>query len=111
MGGRSLRGLLGEDEGSSFLQLGPAWNSGMLSAGDRVAVALMPEGPQLATMSPDLADALEAEPEARRFFESLATFYRKGYVRWIDSAKRPETRQRRIATAVADLSAGRDQHS
>jgi uncharacterized protein YdeI (YjbR/CyaY-like superfamily) len=60
-------------------------------------------------MAGDIAAALETEPDARRFFESLATFYRKGYVRWIEQAKRPETRSRRIAETVAALKAGKRQ--
>jgi uncharacterized protein YdeI (YjbR/CyaY-like superfamily) len=58
-------------------------------------------------MAADLSGALNAEPEARRFFESLATFYRKGFLRGIDGAKRPETRARRIAETVAALRAGK----
>jgi uncharacterized protein YdeI (YjbR/CyaY-like superfamily) len=58
-------------------------------------------------MSDDVADALNAEPDARRYFESLATFYRRGFIRWIEGAKRPETRARRIADVVAALKSGR----
>ena len=47
------------------------------------------------------------EPAARRLFESLPTFYRKNFLRWIESAKRPETRARRIAETVATLKAGK----
>jgi hypothetical protein len=39
-------------------------------------------------MAEDIAAALGAEPEARRFFESLATYYRKNFIRWIDGAVR-----------------------
>jgi len=46
-------------------------------------------GPQAATMAPDVA--ADADSGARRSFESLPTFYRKGRVRWIELAKRPET--------------------
>jgi uncharacterized protein YdeI (YjbR/CyaY-like superfamily) len=67
---------------------------------------MTPEGPQRSTMPPDFVAALEAEPDAMRFFESLATFYRNAYVRPIEEAKRPETRARRIAAAVAALKAG-----
>jgi uncharacterized protein YdeI (YjbR/CyaY-like superfamily) len=73
-------------------------------AGDGVPGA---RGPQVASLAGDIAAALEAEPDARRFFESLATFYRKGYIRWIEQAKRPETRDRRIAETVAALKAGK----
>ncbi len=58
-------------------------------------------------MADDLADALRAEPVAQRFFESLATFYRKGFVDWVESAKRPDTRAKRIAETVAALKQGR----
>ena len=58
-------------------------------------------------MAPDIAAALTAAPDARRQFESLATFYRNGFVDWIESAKRPETRAKRIADTVAALRAGR----
>ena len=67
---------------------------------------LEPEGPQVETMADDIRAALIDEPEARRFFESLATFYRKGYVDWIEGAKRPDTRARRIAEAIDALNAG-----
>ena len=77
------------------------------AAGASLQVSLHPEGPQLDTISPDFADALRAEPEARRLFESLATFYRNAFVTWVEGAKRPETRARRIAETVDDLKAGR----
>ena len=39
------------------------------------------------------------------FFESLPTFYRKNFMRWIDSAKRPETRAKHIAEVIETLKA------
>ena len=51
--------------------------------------------------------ALAADPDARAFFESLATFYRKGFLRPIEQAKRPETRERHIAAMMDALRAGR----
>ena len=56
-----------------------------------------------------IAAALEASPTARAFFEGLATFYRKGYLRWIDGARRPETRVSRIREMVGLLDAGKKQ--
>jgi uncharacterized protein YdeI (YjbR/CyaY-like superfamily) len=73
----------------------------------QVAVSLGPEGPQVGAMAEDIALALEANPDARRFFESLATFYRKNFIRWIEDAKRPETRAKRIAETVTTLEAGK----
>ena len=50
--------------------------------------------------------AFKAEPAAWRFFEALAPSYRRAYVGWIDSAKREETKQRRLREAVARLANG-----
>ena len=75
--------------------------------GEPVEVVLEPEGPQLSSLAPDLADALAARPEALDFFLSLATFYRKGYLRWVDATKRrPDVRAARIAELVELLAAG-----
>ena len=50
---------------------------------------------------------LDGDEKARLFFEGLAPSYRRLYVRWVDTAKRAETRQRRLAEAIATLRAGR----
>ena len=92
------------------LALGPAWlRDNGIGAGENVEVVLAPEGPQSGTLSPDIAAALAAAPEARSFFDSIATFYRNNFVRWIESAKRPETRSARIAEMIRMLNAGQKQ--
>ena len=58
------------------------------------------------TVPKDLAAALAANAAARSFFGGLAPSYRKLYVAWLEDAKRPETRQRRIATVVARSARG-----
>jgi uncharacterized protein YdeI (YjbR/CyaY-like superfamily) len=90
--------------------LGAAWRRGCgLDAGDKVEVSLSPEGPQSESLSTDVASALDAEPQAKAFFESLATFYRNTYIKWIESAKRPETRAARIQEMIELLKAGKKQ--
>jgi hypothetical protein len=105
--GRPVRAAISSSRaGGAALALGPAseCNRG-LKDGDRVEVSLRPEGPQVDGLAPDIALALDANPEARRFFESLATFYRKGWLTWIDATKRrPEVRVERIAQMVELLS-------
>jgi hypothetical protein len=105
-----VRGPLTRDRDGWWLSLGPAWrrDSG-LSAGADVEVALAPEGPQLENVAADLAAALNDHPAALSFFFSLAPFYRKNFVRWIESAKHPETRAARIAETVKLLSEGKRQ--
>jgi hypothetical protein len=106
--GQCVRGQLRAVDGVSYLELGPAWcrDSGA-TPGMTVEIELVPEGPQYAAMAPDLVAAFDAEPAARRFFESLPTFYRKNFMRPIDQAKRPATRARKIAEMMSALREGR----
>ena len=108
--GHTVRGSLGSDGKQYFLPLGAAWRRGCgLEAGDPVDVALSPEGPQSESLSADITEALDAQPQAKAFFESLATFYRNTYIKWIESAKRPETRAARIKEIIDLLKAGKKQ--
>lgn len=88
--------------------LGPAWGRDRgIGPGQVVDVELAPEGPQRGDLAPDLAAALEAHPAAGAFFDSLAQFHRRAYLRWIDGTKkRPEERARRIAYVVELLGEG-----
>jgi uncharacterized protein YdeI (YjbR/CyaY-like superfamily) len=47
--------------------------------------------------------ALGKNRAAKQFFEELAPSYRRLYVRWIDSAKRQETREKRLREAISLL--------
>jgi hypothetical protein len=77
-----------------------------LAIGDEVAVELAPEGPQRGDLADDIAAALAANPAAAAFFDTLAQFYRKAYLRWIDATtRRPELREARIAEVVSLLAA------
>ncbi|MEN0003556.1 MAG: YdeI/OmpD-associated family protein [Bacteroidota bacterium] len=44
----------------------------------------------------DLAEALNAHPPAAEYFDAFAPTYKKGILWWIASAKRPETRAKRV---------------
>lgn len=106
--GLPIRGPLVADGAVYTLLLGPAWRrDNGIAAGMSVTVWLVPEGPQVATMAADLTTAFADAPAARAFFDSLPTFYRKNYLRWIDSAKRAETRNARIQELMQLLAAGK----
>jgi hypothetical protein len=106
----TVRGSLGSDGKQYFLPLGAAWRRDCgLDSGDPVDVSLSPEGPQSENLPTDIASVLDAEPQAKTFFESLATFYRNTYIKWIESAKRPETRAARIQEMIELLNAGKKQ--
>ena len=50
---------------------------------------------------------LEADAAAWAFFSAKPPSYRKPALWWVISAKKPETRARRLATLIADSAAGR----
>jgi hypothetical protein len=56
---------------------------------------------------PDLKQALAREPKATAVFHGFTPSHRREYIEWITDAKRPETRQRRIATTLEWLAAGK----
>lgn len=105
--GVKVRGTVNKhDDGFGFV-LGALWSDCGAVAGDTVEVTVAPEGPQRTDLAPDIAAALAADPEAGAFFDALAQFYRKAYLRWIESTKRrPELRPIRIAEMVRLLRAG-----
>jgi hypothetical protein len=79
-----------------------------VEAGDRVEVRLeLDEAPREVEVPEALARALAGDPAARAAFEGMAFTHRKEYARWIDEAKREETRERRVAQALEMLREGR----
>ena len=54
-----------------------------------------------------IARALKANFKAWEFFRELAPTYRRDFVVWIHTAKRPETRERRIRESIRLLAAGK----
>jgi uncharacterized protein YdeI (YjbR/CyaY-like superfamily) len=54
-----------------------------------------------------IAKALKANPKAWAFFQELASSHRRHFVIWIHSAKRPETRKKRIRESIVLLAAGK----
>jgi hypothetical protein len=106
--GRRVRGRVSPADGGWTFPLGPRWlRDGCVSLGDEVAVELEPEGPLRQDLADDIAAALAANPAAAAFFDTLAQFYRKGYLRWIDATtRRPDLRAARIAEVTGLLAAG-----
>ena len=77
-------------------------------AGDEldVTIALDTE-PRETSVPEDLAAALDAEPKAKEFFATLTPTQRGYFVSDVESAKREETRRRRVEKAIAMLREGR----
>jgi Bacteriocin-protection, YdeI or OmpD-Associated/Domain of unknown function (DUF1905) len=78
-----------------------------VEAGDTVEVELeLDTAPREVEVPDALANALAEDSGARAAFDRLAYTHRKEYARWIDEAKRDETRQRRVARALEMLREG-----
>lgn len=63
--------------------------------------------PAPSKLPPYIRRALRSRPAAWRHFEKLAPSLRRRYVGWIDSARREETRARRLREALGLLAAGK----
>ena len=58
-------------------------------------------------LEPEEQAQLEADAAAWEYFSSRTPTYRRQATWWVISAKRPETRARRLAALIADSAAGR----
>jgi bifunctional DNA-binding transcriptional regulator/antitoxin component of YhaV-PrlF toxin-antitoxin module len=75
--------------------------------GDQVCVVLEEDTePRLVQVPEDLRQALDAQPDAGRFFDGLSYTHQKEYVGWVAEARRPETREKRILKVVEMLRQG-----
>ncbi len=63
--------------------------------------------PSVVVLPPYLERALKGAPRAWAYFQQLAPSYRRAYIDWIDSAKRQETKEKRLREAISLLAAGK----
>ena len=77
-----------------------------VAAGQEVGVRIELDTAPRDTALPDDLDAALDEV-ARSHFHSLAPSHRKEWVRWVEEAKRPETRATRIEKTAASLREGK----
>ncbi len=77
-------------------------------AGESVTLEIAPaaEAPE-PKVPTDLRKALAAAPKARALWSDITPMARRDWIHWITSAKRPETRARRIDNACSMLAAGK----
>jgi uncharacterized protein YdeI (YjbR/CyaY-like superfamily) len=81
-------------------QMMPAGLAAIETAQQNGSWALLDEVDAL-VVPPDLAQALQASPAADNYFASLSRTDRRNLLQWLVLARRPETRQRRLAEIVA----------
>lgn len=76
--------------------------------GDQVLVTVEEDTePRLIDVPSDLQEALASSPAAEACFQRLSYTHQREYLRWIEGAKREQTRRSRIARAVAMLQQGK----
>jgi hypothetical protein len=103
--GHSYRTTVGSLGGRSLISVSAQVRQDAgVAAGDGVDVDVeLDEAPRTVTVPDDLAAALAADAAAGAAFARLPYSHQREHVMAIESARAPETRQRRISKAVADL--------
>lgn len=72
--------------------------------GDAVSVELKQDLEIREVIVPEyVQDLLDENPEERTFFEKLSYTHRKEYINWITSAKKEETRAKRLVSFIEKL--------
>lgn len=106
--GHELRLSVARMGGEYLLGLSKAnRQAAVVTAGDTVELQLeLDAAPREVSTPPALARALAANLPARQAFDGLAYTHRKEFARWIEEAKREETRERRVAKTIEMLHAG-----
>src|ERR671935_1724713 len=73
---------------------------------DRTAIYAY-EQRHTAQLEPDQEQRLRANEDAYSYFESQPPFYRRAAIHWVTSAKKPETRERRLTLLIECSADGR----
>lgn len=96
MGGRFMVPLSAENRAAAGVE-----------AGDSVDVDIVLDTePRTVEVPDDLRRALSKDATAKKRFESLPYSHKKEHVRALESAKKPETRERRLAKTLEMLRTG-----
>jgi uncharacterized protein YdeI (YjbR/CyaY-like superfamily) len=78
-----------------------------VTAGDKVDVAVeLDTSERVVEIPAALAAAFKKDKAAGKIFDALAFTHRKEFARWVEEAKRDETRDRRVAKSLEMLHAG-----
>ena len=82
----------------------PTHKSAGVAFGEQARITIeRDDSPRVVTVPPELAAALEGDPQARTRFEALSPTHRREYAAWVAEAKREETKARRVADTLTKL--------
>lgn len=101
--------LAPDGQGSHWLKVSNRLREGAdAQVGDVVTLEIMAAGKESEPRMPaDLRKALATAPKARAVWSDITPTARRDWILWITSAKRPETRARRVANACSMLATGK----
>jgi uncharacterized protein YdeI (YjbR/CyaY-like superfamily) len=85
----------------------PAGLAAFEARGDDRTAIYSYEQRRAATLEADQEQRFRAATEAWEWFQARPPSYRRAAIHWVTSAKRPETRERRLQTLIEDSAAGR----
>jgi hypothetical protein len=107
VGGHTYRSTVAPMGGAFWIPLAAEHREAAgLAAGDEVDVVVEHDAaPREVALPDDLAASFDDDVRAR--FEALAPSHRKEWVRWVEEAKKPETRAARVEKTVESIRAGK----
>ncbi|MCW2526825.1 MAG: hypothetical protein JWM76_1685 [Pseudonocardiales bacterium] len=97
MGGENLLGLSKKLRAQLGVEIGQ----------DVDVVVALDAGPRVPDVPPALAQAFTHNPEAKAAFDQLAPSHQKEFARWVEEAKRDDTRRSRVEQTLEMLRDGR----
>lgn len=69
--------------------------------GDEISVALMEDKEErVVEIAEDIVSVFNENPEAKTLFDKMSYTHKKEYIRWIEEARKPETRENRKVKMV-----------
>jgi Bacteriocin-protection, YdeI or OmpD-Associated/Domain of unknown function (DUF1905) len=105
IGSYTYRSTVGVMGGRSLIPVSADHRRGAgIAAGDDIDIELeLDTRPRQVELPADLAEALSQDDAARQFFDGLSASQKKWHVQSVESAKTPETRQRRLGKSLEML--------
>lgn len=78
------------------------------SFGDEVSVSLIEDkAERTVEIADDIASVFNENPDAKALFDKMSYTHRKEYIRWIEEAKKPETREKRKVKMIEMILVGK----
>ena len=99
--------LDGDPAGGHWLRVNKAMSEGAgAAAGDKVELAILGPEPQPSPPA-DMLEAFKGSAAALELWDKLEPHVQRDWIRWIELAKKAETRERRVVRTIEQLEEGK----